>query len=162
MKVDAPHYQGSAEVLIQAPPQKVYELVSNLERMGEWSPECYRCEWLGEAEGLTVGARFKGWNRHGRMKWATTCRIITAEPSQELAWEVVESSDRVATRWRYRFEASDGGSKLVESFEAFYLPLWLRLIQLLFMGGRHGRTASLQNGMRRTLERIKAVVETQV
>ncbi len=162
MKVDAPLYHGSAEILIQAPPQKVYELVSHLERMGEWSPECYRCEWVGDAEGPTVGVRFKGWNRHGRMKWDTTCRIITAEPNQELAWEVMEPSGRVATRWRYRFEASDGGTKLVESFEPLHSPLWLRLIQLLFMGGKRGRMASLQNGMRQTLERIKAAAEAGV
>ncbi len=159
MKVDAPLYQGSAEVLIQAPPQKVYELVSNLERMGEWSPECYRCEWLGEAEGPAVGVRFRGWNRHGRMKWDTTCRIITAEPNRELAWEVMESSGRAATRWRYRFESSDGGCKLVESFEALHAPLIIKLIQLLFMGGQRRRTASVESGMRHTLQRIKAAVE---
>ncbi len=159
MKVDAPLYHGSAEILIQAPPHKVYELVSSLERMGEWSPECYRCEWLSETEGPTVGTRFKGWSRRGLMKWATTCRIITAEPNQELAWEVIEPSGRVATRWRYRFETSDGGSKLVESFEVLHVPFMVKLIQLLFMGGESGRTASRQNGMRQTLERIKAAVE---
>lgn len=60
MKVYEPLYQGSAEVLIQAPPQEVYELVSNLKRMGEWSPVCYRCEWLGGAKDAVVDARFKG------------------------------------------------------------------------------------------------------
>jgi hypothetical protein len=127
--------------------------------MGEWSPECYRCEWLGEAENAAVDARFKGWNRAGLGRWSTTCRIIAAEPGRELAWEVVGADDRVETRWRYRFQASDGGTKLIESFEVLHIPFMIKVIELLLMGGHRRRMASVQDGMRRTLERIKAEVE---
>lgn len=159
MKVDAPIHQDSAEVLIQAPPQKVYELVSNITRMGERSPECYRCEWLGGAENAAVDACFKGWNRAGLGRWITSCRMIAAEPGQELAWEVMEADDRVETRWRYWFEASDGGTKVIESFEVLHVPFKVKLVELLFMGGHRCRMASVQDGMRQTLERIKAAVE---
>ncbi len=159
MKVDAPLYQGSAEVLIQAPPQKVYKLVSNLERMGEWSPECYRCEWLDEAENAAIGARFKGWNRAGLARWSTTCRIIAAEPGRELAWEVIEPFGRATTRWRYRFETSDDGCKLVESLEVLHTPFMIKLVQLLLMGGHRRRMAQVQKRMLQTLEYIKVAVE---
>ncbi len=159
MKVDKPFNEGSAEVFIQAPPQKVYELVSSITRMGEWSPECYRCEWLGEAENAAVDARFKGWNRAGLGRWSTTCRIIAAEPGRELAWEVIEPFGRVTTRWRYRFETSDDGCKLIESFEVLHTPFMIKLVQLLLMGGHRRRMASVQNRIHQTLECIKAAVE---
>lgn len=162
MKVYEPLYQGSAEVLIQAPPQEVYELVSNLKRMGEWSPVCYRCEWLGGAKDAVVDARFKGWNRRGLMKWDTTCKIIVAEPGRELAWDVVGTDDRVITRWRYRFEVRDGGTKLIESFEVLHQPLLIKLVTLLFSGGQRRNTATVQDGMCQTLEHIKTAVEAQV
>ncbi|MGB8503197.1 SRPBCC family protein, partial [Mycobacterium sp.] len=58
---------GSANVHIDAPPLAVYRLVSDITRMGQWSPECYRCEWLDGATGATVDARFRGHNRLGRI-----------------------------------------------------------------------------------------------
>ena len=159
LKVDTPLSQDSAEVLIQASPQKVYEIVSNLERMGEWSPECYHCEWLDKAENAVVGARFKGWNRVGLVRWSTTCRIIAAEPGRELAWEVIEPFGRVTTRWRYRLETSDDGCRLVESIEVLYTHFTIKLVQLLLMGGHRRRMASVQKRMQQTLERIKVTVE---
>ena len=60
--------KGSAEIEINAPADKVYWLVSDVIKMGQWSPECYRCEWLGGAVVAEVGARFKGYNRHGKHK----------------------------------------------------------------------------------------------
>ncbi len=49
----------SVSIDIAAPPEKVYALVSDITRMGEWSPECRSCRWADEATGPTVGARFK-------------------------------------------------------------------------------------------------------
>ncbi len=159
MKVNTPLSQGSVEVFIQATPQKVYELVSNLERMGEWSPECYRCEWLDGAENAAVDACFKGWNQTGLVRWSTTCRIITAEPGRELAWEVIKPFGRVTTRWRYQLETSDDGCRLVESIEVVHTPFVIKLVQLLFMGGHRRRMASVQKIMLQTLERIKMAAE---
>ena len=52
-----------AEIDIAAPPARVWDLVTDLYRMGDWSPECYRCAWMDGGTGPRVGARFKGWNR---------------------------------------------------------------------------------------------------
>ena len=36
---------------VSAPPERVYGLISDITRMGEWSPECRRCEWIDGATG---------------------------------------------------------------------------------------------------------------
>ncbi len=34
-----------AEIDIDAP-ERVYALLADVTRMGEWSPECVRCQWM--------------------------------------------------------------------------------------------------------------------
>ena len=60
--------QGRAQALILAPPSSVFRLVSDITRMGEWSPECRRCEWLDDVASASVGARFRGYNQRGWVK----------------------------------------------------------------------------------------------
>jgi uncharacterized protein YndB with AHSA1/START domain len=57
--------QGRASVDIAAPPELVYDLITDVTRMGDWGPECYRCEWLDGATAPSIGARFRGYDRRG-------------------------------------------------------------------------------------------------
>ena len=61
--------QGSASIEIRAAPEIVWELVADITRMGEWSPECRRAEWEDGATGPAVGAHFHGYNRAGSFEW---------------------------------------------------------------------------------------------
>jgi hypothetical protein len=61
---------GTVRQLIEAPREVVYDLVTDVTRMGEWSPECVACEWVDGATGPAVGARFRGRNRHGLARWS--------------------------------------------------------------------------------------------
>ena len=65
---------------IDAPPQKVYELIADLPSMGKWSPECVRCDWLGGATAPAPGVKFRGRNRIGWRRWSTTGTVVTASP----------------------------------------------------------------------------------
>ena len=67
------------EVDVAAPGDTVYELVSDVGRMGEWSPECERCEWVGGAERAALGARFRGHNRIGARRWSTVSTVVAAD-----------------------------------------------------------------------------------
>ena len=62
--------RGLALTEVCASPSQLYDAVSDVRRMGEWSPECQRCEWIDEAVGPAVGARFKGRNRRGIIRWS--------------------------------------------------------------------------------------------
>ena len=149
---------GSVKVHIDAPAERVWELLSHLERMGEWSPECYRLEWQEGAESPAVpGARFRGWNRYGRMRWSVACRVKTAVPNGELSFTTLVR-DKEMTTWTYRIQPTAAGVDLEESFEVHWLPLSARLAEDYLMRDRDRRR---EEAMRTTLERIKALAEAQ-
>ncbi len=146
----------SVTVHIDAPPERVWELVSDVTRIGRYSPETFEAEWLDDAEGPAAGARFRGHvrrNGKGPVYW-TTCTVIASEPGREFTFGVGKS-DRPLNVWSYRLAPADGGTDITESFQlADTAPL--RLYWKL-LGWARGRTN--REGMRATLERIKAEVE---
>ena len=149
---------GTVQVHIDAPAERVWALLSNLDRMGEWSPECYRVEWEdGASSPATPGARFRGWNRYGHMKWSVACRVKTAVPEKELSWSTLVRGKEMAT-WCYRLDPSDGGVDLVESFEVHWLPISARIAEDYLMLDRDRRR---EEAMRQTLGRIKAQAESE-
>jgi len=148
--------QGQVQLHVNAPPETVWAIVADLDRMGEWSPECYRVEWLdGAASPARVGARFKGWNRYGRMRWSVTCEVKRADPGRELAWSTIER-DRELVRWTYRFEPAGRGTDLTESFEVHWLPPLARLAEDVLMRDRDRRRSE---AMQATLAQIKTLAE---
>ena len=148
--------KGEVHVFVDAPPAVVYGVVSDVRRMGEWSPETIKCEWLDGATGPAVGARFKGANKRGFLRWSTKPTVVAVDPGREFAFEV--GSD---VKWAYRVDSDGTGTKLTESFEvlrdlAWYYPLIER-----YLMGIKDRRADLEHGMTMTLERIKQVIEAE-
>jgi hypothetical protein len=121
--------------------------------MGEWSPETYECEWTDGATGPAVGAKFKGKNKQGLMKWSTTPVVQAAERGREFAF-ATQLRGKDATRWRYVLEPAGGGTDVTESWEAAINPLPMRLFNKVAR-----RDEKLAEGMRTTLERLKAAAE---
>lgn len=149
---------GSVKVHVDAPAERVWELLSHLERMGEWSPECYRLEWQDGARSPAVpGARFRGWNRYGRMRWSVACRVKTAVPNSELSYATLVREKEMTT-WTYRVQPAAAGVDLVESFEVHWLPLSARLAEDYLMRDRDRRR---EDAMRTTVQRIKALAEAE-
>lgn len=155
-----PLRQREARTEIAAPPARVYALLADVARMGEWSPECRGGRWLAGAREPAVGARFKAANRRGILRWRTVCRIIAAEPGRELAWEVLPAGLPATTRWRYLLEASEQGTRVTERFELVRYARWQALTMRLAFGGLERRLDELERSMEATLGALKAVVET--
>ena len=152
--------RGEAQVYIEAPPEKVFRLISDVTRMGEWSPECRRSHWIGESVGAVVGAHFRGHNRRGWLRWAVQCRVTDVELDQTFAFETLPFapfSRKVQTRWRYALEPAGNGTVLKESFEVLW---FLRIVFRLAFGGSGARQTQLETSVQDTLERIKEVAET--
>lgn len=141
---------------IDAPAMRVWELVSDVTRIGEWSPETRSAEWLDGAAGPAVGVRFKGRNKR-RGSWSTTCRVTAADPGREFAFSV----GRDETRWRYTIVDTDSGCELTESFEIVKTPGVVgRWLTKLGTGVRWSeRELDLVKGMHQTLAGIKAAAE---
>ena len=97
---------GEASIHIIASPEVVYDLIADVTTVGERSPECYRAEWVDGSTAAERGARFRGHNRLGVIKWATTCEVTAAERGREFAFTVLSGRGREETRWRYRIAAT--------------------------------------------------------
>jgi uncharacterized protein YndB with AHSA1/START domain len=139
-----------------ASPERIWELVSDVTRIGRYSPETFEAEWLDGATGPTVGARFRGHvkrNGKGPTYW-TTCTVLESVPGREFAFGV-GSSEKPLNVWRYQLEPAGDGTDVTESFKLADKAM-LRLYWALF-GWARGRTN--RNGMQATLERVKAEVE---
>jgi uncharacterized protein YndB with AHSA1/START domain len=85
---------------VAAPADLVYDLIADLPRMGEWSPECERVTWRGGATRAAQGAQFIGHNRAGVMRWMTQGEVVTAERGRRLAFEISFGPLKIA-RWEY-------------------------------------------------------------
>jgi hypothetical protein len=150
--------QDSDVIVIDTTPERVYDLVAELPRMGEWSPECQRVEWLDGATGPAVGATFVGHNRggpRGLMKWSRRGRVLVADPGREFAF-VTEEGGRESTQWRYVFEPVEGGTRVTESYDVKWIPTWARIVDV-----PTNRHRELREAMRHTLERLKSAAEVR-
>jgi hypothetical protein len=105
-----------ATIWVDAAPEKVWELISDPTRYGEWSLENQGGQWKS-APG--PGAVFKGRNRRGFARWTTTCTVTEYEVPSRFVFEVKDS----AMRWGYQLQASEGGTMLTEFAEVIGRPL---------------------------------------
>ena len=147
----------SQQIVINADPERIYGLISDLPRMGEWSPECERVEWTDGSTTAAVGARFTGHNRGGPfrlMRWSRRGRVLAADPGREFAF-VTEEGGRESTVWRYRFEPVAGGTRVTESYQVRWIPTWARIIDV-----PTNRHRELREAMKHTLRRLQGAAET--
>ena len=96
------------------PPRKVWALVSDLPRMGEWSPENAGGKWVKCATGPALGAVFRGTNKNGIRRWSTRVTVIACEPSKVFEFAVTSGPLEVAN-WRYEFQATEAGCRVTQS-----------------------------------------------
>lgn len=147
---------GEVSVRMDAPPEKVWALVSDVTRIGEFSPETFEARWTRGSTGPEVGAYFKGHvkrNGVGPTYW-TPCQVTQCEPNELFEFRVGTEGTPI-NNWGYRIEP-DGDGSLVTEYFRLEPKLPLRIYWLL-LGRLRGRTND--KGMRTTLERMKAVVE---
>lgn len=114
---------------IDAPADELWRLVSDVTRMGEWSPETTSAAWVKGATGPVVGARFKGDNRNGSKTWSTMCEVTECEPGAVFAFDAMVGPKRYAG-WSYRFVENDGATTVTETWTDHRGPIFT------WIGGR--------------------------
>ena len=145
----------AAQRFVRAEPEAVYDLVADVSRMGEWSPECYRCEWVGSTTGPEVGARFRGWNRFKGLRWSRLCEVVTADRGREFSFRTVPTGVfRDVTVWTFRLVPQEDGT-LVEELYALQKQTWPFKLSDRFSG----HPTALERGMEETLARIARAAE---
>ena len=150
--------RGSVTVHMASSADRVWDLVSDITRVGEFSPETFEAEWLGGASGPEVGAHFRGHvrrNGRGPVYW-TVCTVVACDPGREFAFAVAGPGGMTVNTWRYQLEPSAAGTDVTESFELADTPV-MRLSRMV--AGFARRRTNL-DGKRVTLKRINAVTES--
>ncbi len=145
---------GSATVRIAAPPEAVYEFLTDLDRLPTLSPECQRCERDTGEGPLAVGDRFTGHNAVGDYTWSAQCQVTVAEPAVEFAYDVPPNFSH-ATRWRYTMAADGDETVVTEYFDA---PLLAR--PDIYPGRIEGRRDGLEAACEATLAALKEALES--
>jgi Polyketide cyclase / dehydrase and lipid transport len=143
---------------IEADADVLYGLVSDLPRIGEWSPECEGVDWEGDVTVPVADTTFVGHNAVGpgrRIRYSRHGRVIVADPGREFTF-ITDEGGRESTMWRYQFEPrGDGRTRVTESYEVRWIPVWARILDV-----PTNRHKELLAGMRTTLERLKTAAET--
>ena len=146
----------SVTIHMAAKPEAIWDLVSDVTKIGRYSPETFEAKWVEPATGPALGAKFRGHvkrNSKGPIYW-TTCTVTACEPGKEFAFGV-GNGETPLNVWRYVIKPAGDGADVTESFDlakTFGLKVYWRLF-----GWSRGKTN--RNGMRTTLEGIKAEVE---
>jgi hypothetical protein len=150
--------RAAVTVQIEAPPDTIWDLVSDITRMGDFSPEVVEAEWLGGADGPAVGVRYRGHvkrNENWPVLYWTTCEITECVPGKVFEFAVMMGT-RAANTWRYEFRGTDdGGTEVTESFDlgnSALVKIWRPL-------GGFLRQRRNERDMLRTLQQVKAVAE---
>lgn len=141
-------------LLIKAPADELWDLVTDVTRMGRFSPENRRGRWLGRP---AVGAFFVGFNRIGPVVWATLCRVTKLDPGRSFEFRVY----LVGTRWGYHLKPAGDGVVVTEYRE---WPKSAFLHRMLRVTGRIGapRDNHALNGLYLSLERIKNLTQSAI
>jgi uncharacterized protein YndB with AHSA1/START domain len=149
--------RAAVTVHIDAPPERVWGLISDVTNMARHSPELIEAEWLDGATGPAVGVQYRGHVRRNE-RWPvywTKCEITECVPGEVFEF-VVLIGDRPVNRWRYELvPAAGGGTDVTESFDLgdnLFTKVWRPLGGFL----RENRN---RRDMQRTLEGVKAVAE---
>jgi hypothetical protein len=104
--------QYSESIVVACPPDVLYDMISDVTRMGEWSPVCRAC-WWDDGDGPRPGDWFTGRNEVPERTWETHCQVETADRGREFAFLV----GGAWARWGYTFEPVPEGTRLTESWE---------------------------------------------
>ncbi|HUY51108.1 MAG TPA: SRPBCC family protein [Streptosporangiaceae bacterium] len=144
-------------IVVARPAEFLYDMISDVTRMGEWSPVCKVC-WWDDGDGAREGAWFTGRNELPERVWETRSQVVAAERGREFAFIVGGSW----IRWGYTFTPVDGGTRVTESWE--FLPAGIARFHQRFGDDAEAqiadRTEAAHSGIPVTLAAIKKSAES--
>jgi hypothetical protein len=154
--VTAPQLSHTESIFIARPAGDLYDMVSDITRMGEWSPIC-RAGWWDDGDSAHAGAWFTGRNETPTRTWETRSQVTVADRGREFTFVV----GGVWVRWSYTFAPAEGGTTLTESWD--FLPAGIQMFHERF-GDRAeahiaDRVEAAQRGIPLTLAAIKRAAE---
>lgn len=100
---------ATVEVDIDAPAERVWEIVSDINAGADFSEEFVRAEWAPGYDGPALGAKFIGHNQHPAIgEWDIDLTVTEYEPNVLFGWATGETEDVAGARWRYEIDVLHG------------------------------------------------------
>jgi len=147
--------EGRRSVDIAADADRLWAMVAEVTRMGEWSPITVSARWLEPSTGPALGARFAGTNRLPIVKrWTSVATITRCQPGRALAFDVGRRPGDPNTTLGYQFEPTPVGTRVTESWHMHREP-WPVLVYYRLVG----QERRIAVGVDQTLARLKAAAE---
>ena len=153
-----------ADVLIDAPIERIWQLVTDIELPSRFSGEFVGATWLDE--GPREGARFVGRNSHPAIgEWETTSIVNRFDPPHAFGWCVTDVDEPSAVWW-FQLDEEDGSVRLRQHAQMGPAPSGLS-IAIDAMPEKEERIvarrlAEFEANMHATLEGIKRLAEGSV
>lgn len=140
---------------IDAPPARVWEVISDVRNATQWSSQAWKILALGGR--TTKGTWALNINKRGPIFWPTTSRVVEFEPGRRFANRITENT----TVWVFELEpTADGGTRLIERREVpSGLTFISRFLTDTVFGGQKSFTDEMDRGVSTSLKRIKALAE---
>ena len=153
----SPDRELVATATVAAPPERVWELLTDFSQMPSWSPELVRMTPLLRG-GLRLGQQYVGINKRKAMVWPTRSVVAVLEPGRTIAWDTRSSG----ARWIWELGPTpDGGTEVTHRRP---VPAGLTRVSGIFarafLGGAAGHADELEAGMVTTVGRLKAAAES--
>jgi len=142
---------------IAASASVVFAALTDITRMGEWSPETYLAEWNEGVDGPALGARYTGHNRHGDNEWSIEAEIVDYALDERFFFDC-NSRGFVFSKWGYSIEPTADGCRVTEYWQD--LRPEQAKARSVSISGVEDRVAHNREGMEQTLERLAAGVES--
>jgi iron-sulfur cluster repair protein YtfE (RIC family) len=142
---------GDVSTVVPAPIEPVWKVLTDVTRVGEWSHECRRVEWLAGATQATPGARFRGTNKAGLLTWSRVNEVVVADEPTRFVWRTVPTRLYPdSCEWTIELEPTDGGTRITQSYRVLRRPpaVLCRLYPILAPDHR-GRAVGLTDDLRR-------------
>lgn len=141
--------ENSVAVTVDAPIDEVWNVVRDVTRVGEWSHECVGATWLGAATSAVPGARCRGRNRAGIIRWGRVCEILSVEP-HELVWRTVPTALYPdSSEWRITLDEVGDGTQISQRFRVLRVPKVLGVIHAMLIPTHRDRSAAPIDDLRR-------------
>lgn len=149
----------TVETTITAPPERIYELVSDLDVMSSFGTEFQSGEWSSGRPG-EKGSTFLGRQKMGDNEWETTSTVTTADSGRMFSWRVGDPADDAFTsEWTLSMRSVPNGTEVHYTFKHGPGPSRLRSIIEQKPDEEEAiidfRLTMLQENMVKTLEGIR-------
>lgn len=147
----------SAEVVIDRPPEAAWAVVADVTRVGEWSGECRGCSWEPGPREPIPGARFRGRNRRGGVRWTRLNEVVVADAPREFVWRTIPSRPYPdSVEWRLTLRAEGPTTRVTESYRIVHIPRLMDWTLSVFFPPHRDRTSDLEQDLVRLRDLVHA------